>query len=326
MKVAPQQQQAFPCIAPHLAPIAQRKDLVLLGEGMNDWRALAIGVTQLCTPKVPRAEVAALLRRPELACLDGHMPARLEYSLELRPEGLGTCSLVGEPGGGCAGDRLCGAYECGQVAAPAARDVKQRSHATLGAVDGQAARFAKAAVASPRHTPLAAAHEAVLLGDVGKGRVLGLDDRPVEFGVGGVGFVLVDVHHYDLVDLHVHVLLQPVGHREEVAQVLRHLECRTDALAGGEAALVSDVTTHLALDHCTEPVPWPLALARAAVLDPDRANEGEGVLLVGPPAEVVGGFEMAGVVGMAKPHTKSLPVEIGEEGAKFGVGERNGGG
>eukprot|EP00966_Prymnesium_polylepis_P267785 6186282-Prymnesium_polylepis.1 len=49
------------------------------------------------------------LRRPKLARLDGHMLARLEHSLELRPQGLCTCLLIGEPSGGCAGDCLLGA-------------------------------------------------------------------------------------------------------------------------------------------------------------------------------------------------------------------------
>ena len=65
MEVAAQQQQALTGIAPHLAPVAECEDLVLLSEGMNDGRALAIGVTQLRTPKVPRAQVAALL--PDVA-------------------------------------------------------------------------------------------------------------------------------------------------------------------------------------------------------------------------------------------------------------------
>ena len=65
MKVAAEEQQALTGIAPHLAPIAECEDLVLLGEGMNDGRALAIRVTQLGTPKVPRAQMAALL--PDIA-------------------------------------------------------------------------------------------------------------------------------------------------------------------------------------------------------------------------------------------------------------------
>ena len=42
--------------------------------------------------------------------------------------------------------------------------------------------------------------------------------------------------------------------------------------------------------------------------------------------EVVGGFEVAGVVGVAKPCLKLLLVEIGEEGGKLGVAKRNGSG
>ena len=63
MKVAPKQQQAPARIAAHLAPVAQLKDLIPLGEGMNDGRALAICVAQLGTPKVPRAQVVEMSLR-----------------------------------------------------------------------------------------------------------------------------------------------------------------------------------------------------------------------------------------------------------------------
>ena len=47
--------------------------------------------------------------------------------------------------------------------------------------------------------------------------------------------------------------------------------------------------------------------------------------VVGPPIKVVGGLEVACVVGVAKPGCKPLQVELCEELTELGISKRNGG-
>ena len=144
------------------------------------------------------------------------MLARLEDTLELRPERFGARLRVGETWGQCAA-RVCGkvkdvwlvgAHTCssgacdgllrtceaGEVTALAAGDLQQRVHGVFAVIlEGKAARLTEAAEATPSHPPTSPCVEAVLLRNVGEGGVLGLDRRPMELRILGVSLILIDV-------------------------------------------------------------------------------------------------------------------------------------
>ena len=201
MKVAPQEQQALARIAAHLAAVAQCEVLVLPSERMDDGRALPIEIPKLGGPEMAWTQVATLLCRPQLACLDGHMLACPQDPLQLRPQGLLACSRIGTPCRRCAGDGLLRASERCEMVAATGRDVEKRRHAALSAVKCEAAGLTEAAEALPRHPPATAALEAVLFRDVGERRVLRLDHRPVELGVVRVSLILVETIYITTISL-----------------------------------------------------------------------------------------------------------------------------
>ena len=119
-------------------------------------------------------------------------------------------------------------------------------------------------------SPTTAHHKRVLLGDLLERRVLGVNGWPLDL-------VLVDVEYHHLVDLHVCMLQKPRRVSKDGTQVLRHLKCRSDAPAQRRLELcwdvVGDVIPNLGLHNCANAIPWPLALARAAIVEPDPESE-----------------------------------------------------
>eukprot|EP00966_Prymnesium_polylepis_P028436 658328-Prymnesium_polylepis.3 len=119
--------------------------------------------------------------------------------------------------------------------------------------------MATAAHARARRAPaVVGAHGVVAGRSQEEERVVGEDTdhgRDIGRRGGAVDLTLVEVHDYDLVDLHVEVIGEPLWRTEGCTHVLRHLQGGGDAARRRSAALVGDITRHLRLDHRPEAVP-----------------------------------------------------------------------
>mmetsp|Transcript_51596 Transcript_51596/g.102675 ORF Transcript_51596/g.102675 Transcript_51596/m.102675 type:complete len:242 (-) Transcript_51596:809-1534(-) len=94
--------------------------------------------------------------------------------------------------------------------------------------------------------------------------------------------VVLRVGDDDLVDGLVDVRRHPLVGLEALAQLLGHLPRVADVARLGEDPAVGEVARQLLLHHSAHAVPRPLAVARAAKVDPDRLEEVELAHLAGP--------------------------------------------